>query len=385
MDRHTGTPLIAMLVIALALAAMPARAAAARPADFYGVSTDDAGLSASARRAALARQAATGIGVIRELVHWNEVERSPGVYDPASLDAMVVDAAARGLRILPVLAFPPAFHSSRPAGSTATIQYPPSDPRAMARFAGWLVKRYGRGGTFWCPGSSLLGLLFPLCGSPYLPITAWQVWNEPDWPSWWAGAPDPVGYAHLLRAVALAIRTADPLAEVVLAGLTRRAAAPGGFLDRLYDQGAAPFFDTLAVHPYGPKVADVVSHVRDTLAVARRRGDHAPIRVTEYGWATGGGRTNLAVEPACQAALLYAATRRLTDLRAELSLQSIVQFMWNDRPPTRDIWPFHAGLVGIDGAAKPALDAFAAAVAGRPPPAGLTLAAACPPDRQDLG
>jgi hypothetical protein len=247
----------------------------------------------------------------------------------------------------------------------------------MGRFAARLVRRYGPKGSFWCKRR---------CRSPYLPITAWQVWNEPDWPAWWGGRASAFEYANLLGAVSLSIRLADPRAEVVLAGLTSRAAAPGAFLDQLYDQGAAPFFDTLAIHPYGADVATVVQVLRDTRAITRRRNDgHVPIWATEYGWATGGLRTNLLSTPQCHAALMYAATRRLGELRDELGLRGIVAFAWNDRPPTLDIWPYYAGLVLDDGTPKPALAAFAAAVAGLPAPAGLALPEACPADRVALG
>lgn len=358
-----------------ALAASGAHAAAApTPRSFYGVWTDDLSLPRATRDAELDRQASTGVGVIREHVNWSDIERSPGHYDFASLDDLVARAAVRGLRILPILLSPPAWESTRPRGNTSSIVYPPRNPLAMAAFAARLVKRYGPKGTFWC------------CHSPYLPIRAWQVWNEPDWPAWWGGRPSPFEYALLLRVVSLAIHLADPRADVVLAGLTSRAAAPGSFLDQLYDQGVSPFFDTLAIHPYGADVATVVQVLRDTRAIARRRGDaRKPIWATEYGWSTGGLRTNLLSTPACHAALMYSATRRLAEMREELNLRGIVAFAWNDRPPTLDIWPYYAGLVGVDGTPKPALAAFTAAIAGELPPAGTDLREACPADRLALG
>jgi hypothetical protein len=336
--------------------------------------TDDLSVPPAQRDAQLDRQAATGVGVIREHVNWSDIERAPGRYYWASLDDLVARAAQRQLRVLPILLSPPAWNSTRPPGADPTIMYPPLDPVAMGAFAARLVERYGSNGTFW------------RSHSPYLPIRSWQVWNEPDWPAWWGRHPSALGYALLLRAVSLAIRLADPHADVVLAGLTSHAAAPGGFLEQLYTLGAGGSFDTLAIHPYGADVATVVQVLRDTRAIMRRYGDGAKrIWATEYGWATGGLRTNLLATPDCHAALMYAATRRLAALRSELGLRGIVAFAWNDRPATRDIWPYYAGLVGVDGTPKPALAAFTAAVKGEPPPPGLDLAHACPADRVALG
>jgi len=105
--------------------------------------------------------------------------------------------------------------------------------------------------------------------------------------------------------------------------------------------------------------------------------------LTEYGWADGGSRSPFIVKSKCQAALVYAATRRLSDLRTELGLQSIYEFYWNDQPAAKTAsWPFFAGMVKTNGASKPTLAAFTAAVQNQPPPAGLALAAACPASRQ---
>jgi hypothetical protein len=127
----------------------------------------------------------------------------------------------------------------------------------------------------------------------------------------------------------------------------------------------------------------MVDFVRGTRRIADKNGDTAtPIRVAEYGWATSGRPPERVTTEACQAALLYAGTRRFVELRNEVKLRSIIQFQWRDVSTTDTVWPHYAGLLRVDGTAKPGLGALSDAIAERPPPAGLTLVEACPEDRR---
>src|SRR5438309_1763645 len=80
-------------VLALVLGA-PAAASAANP--FYGIWTDHLSTTRAQEQADLDRQAATGAGVIREQIFWDQIERTKGVYDFARIDQLVADAADRG-------------------------------------------------------------------------------------------------------------------------------------------------------------------------------------------------------------------------------------------------------------------------------------------------
>ena len=83
-------------------------------------------------------------------------------------------------------------------------------------------------------------------------MRSWEVWNEPDYPSWWKGRPQRGEYLDLLKVVAAGIREADPTAEVVLGSLTNRNSVADTFLGQLYDLGAAPHFDTHRLQPVQP-------------------------------------------------------------------------------------------------------------------------------------
>jgi hypothetical protein len=360
-------------VVVLALcAAVPARAAD----PFYGMLTTDLDTPGAQVDAALRAQAATGVGLLREHVYWDQIERAPGRFDFTRLDELVTRAARRGMTVLPILTSTPPFYSTRPKGLSSD-GWPPRDPASIERFTFALAHRYGAHGTFWsCPVGA------PICLRPYRPIRAWQVWNEPDIPAWWRTGPNPVAYLRLLRYADAGLKAGDPSSEVVLAGLSLASLPRDGFLGRLYALGAAPYFDTLAIHPYGPSVAAVVAHVQRVRRIAADNGDgRVPIRATEYGFATG-GRSAWTTTVPCQAALIAATTRVLAARRRDLGLRSIVQLQWQDRAGTPSPWPNHAGLLFADGSAKPALASFARAVRGRAARPGSAVADVCGPQHQ---
>lgn len=357
---------------AAACALAPAGAvAASRPSAFVGVNSEVAYLDPSAMPAALDAIAASGAGEIREPFDWFRIERAPGRYDFAATDTLVGEAAARGIRVFPILWHPPVFASSAPGLDPSQGMAPPADPAAMGRFAAVLVGRYGRNGTFWrdwVRAGVIGGFRRPI--TP-MPITAWEVWNEPDFPFFWPSGPDATAYAGLLRAVHGAIKAVDGKAQVVVGGLTRRGLSDSGYLGRLYRAGAAGSFDAVAIHPYTENVAGVLALVRTARATMDVNGGGAtPIRVDEVGWATGGRGNALIVGERCQAALAESAVNTLTGQRKALGIVAVDWFMFNDRPPASqrgDIWPFHTGLVRKDGSHKPAFDAFGNAVAGGRP------------------
>jgi hypothetical protein len=98
------------------------------------------------------------------------------------LDAFVGAAAARGIRLLPsVIGAPlwadnpnyPPYSSSNP---DSTLQMPiPESNAQFGAFVAKLAERYGSRGTFWTGKPA----------SAKVPITNWQIWNEPDFQWYW--------------------------------------------------------------------------------------------------------------------------------------------------------------------------------------------------------
>jgi hypothetical protein len=274
----------------------------------------------------------------------------------------VADAARHGLTLMPVLTDPPEMYSTKPPGGRLYWTYPTSSNYAFAAFARALVGRYGPSGSFWAEHPEV----------PRLPVHAWQVWNEPNMPQYWGGQPSPEGYAAMLRDVSAGIKSADPGAEVVSAGLSYSSMAMPitSFLRRMYAAGARGTFDSLAVHPY----ATAPDLVTDLVRVARRAlakvGDgKLPIRVTETGWATAGPASqSLVVGRKAQSTLVRATLERFVRSRRRLGVRSVTLFNWNNLAPyggQRDYWGLYAGLVERDGRPKPALAAFTRVVQSR--------------------
>src|SRR4051794_282242 len=142
---------LALAVVALCLA-LCAPASAAIPRAWFGMNTEDvfAG-DAAYRDTALADQRGVGVGTIRQVFHWNQIETSPGVYDFSFYDAYVAKTAQYGMAVVPLLFDPPTWASSAPATGAEKGVYPPKDPAAMGDFAAGLAPPSGPPRTLWAP------------------------------------------------------------------------------------------------------------------------------------------------------------------------------------------------------------------------------------------
>src|SRR5215218_7707218 len=104
LGRVGAIGVLATLVgLVCATAAAPPEARAAGPDDFAGVqATDGYDSDNRARRAAAyARQADSGLSVVRVWFEWSAIETQPGRFDFSRYDALVEDAARAGVRLLP--------------------------------------------------------------------------------------------------------------------------------------------------------------------------------------------------------------------------------------------------------------------------------------------
>ena len=359
--------LLALTCAAVALAAAPGcgdhdaekpRSPQALPRDFIGIVADHA-LAAPPRerRRILRRLHAAGVRLIRQTFDWSLVERAPGRYELAALDAYVSAAAAARIEVLPILFNPPPFRSSAPRRGAGRATYPPERPASLGRFAATLARRYGRRGSLWRARPRL----------PRVPIRAWQVWNEPNLPIYWGGDPDPPAYARLLAAADHALKAVDPHAEVVSAGLAQsRLGMPfEQFVRELYEAGATDSLDTFALHPYAADADAALRAVERTRELLDELDDDAPIWVTELGWASGGPGSPFTVGERGQAARIRSVLTDLVQRRRELGVRGVVYFNWRDAPPYpggQNFFGLHTGLLRRDGTPKPALRSFSAAV-----------------------
>jgi hypothetical protein len=345
------------MLFMLVLACAPA-AQATVPSDFVGMTSEDAFAGEGQyRSAAMAQQRSVGVGLLRQVLDWTNVETSPGHYDFGVYDGFVREAAASGIALLPVLHNPPPFYR-RDTGRAAC---PPPRLEQMADYARAAVRRYGPGGSLWSERPS----------APSLPVRSWQIWNEPNLGIYWCNRPNAREYASMLRVVGRAIKSEDPGAEIVTAGLPdsklKTAMPLDRFLKRLYRWHGKRYFDTLAINGYATsnaQLSELLHRIRRQMN--RHRDRRAGIWITEIGWGDGGPPHRFNVGSAGQATRIWSSFKLLAKLRQKLRMRGVIYYAWRDSPPYppkyNDMWGLHTGLLDVNGNPKPAYGAFGQAV-----------------------
>jgi hypothetical protein len=334
-------------------------AGAAVPKDFFGVVSEDvlAG-DAAYRDSTLNQQRAIGIGLIRQTFHWKSIETAPGVYDWSTYDGYIAATASHGVAVLPILFEPPAFRAPSPTRGT----YPPTNYADIGAFGGAIARRYGPSGSFWVENPAL----------PKLPITAYQIWNEPNLRAYWPSGQSAKGYAKLLKAAAAGIRAADPKAEIVTAGLPDSALSKPldvySYVQALLAAGAGKSFNTLALNPYSKNKKDLLGRLTRFRSILNAGGARkANLWITELGWSDSGPKSLFRAGSSGQAAQISSVYPALVASRSKLRLRGVIYYAWRDGAPYaplfKDFWGLHTGLLSLAGGTKPAYQAFQNAVA----------------------
>jgi hypothetical protein len=202
--------LTAALAVVTALAVFAA-SAAALPSKFFGVVPQSV---LSQEEFNTLQQG--GVKTMRVALSWGQVQPTRGgKYEWGSFDPLVERAAKSGIELLPFVIGPPTWavpNATIPGtgGAKAPARLPVTGTAATAwsAFLKAAVARYKAGGTYWTEN--------PLV--PQVPIKAWQIWNEPNF-KYFVAKPNPTEYGKLVKASSAAIKSADPSAQVVLAGL----------------------------------------------------------------------------------------------------------------------------------------------------------------------
>jgi hypothetical protein len=369
--RHVGSRGVAALAaVACALAVSACGAANGSdsepepvPAAFFGMMTQGPPTEGS-----FERMQPAGVGTFRSFFPWSQLEPGPGEYDFSITDAVVSGAAKQGIEVLPyLLATPPwvAQLDGHDCGDHCGLLAPdsPESLEAWHDFVAQAVARYGPGGVFWHEHPEL----------PKVPITAWQIWNEQNSPSFYAPRPDADSYARLVDVAERAIHERDPDAEVVLGGMfgtplggEAPAISAADYLLRLYAIfGSDPPFDAVGVHPYGAHTDKVVEQVEALRDVIAGSGDDARLWVTEMGWSSDEGAEPLERGPEGQATALTESYDYLLENRDALNLQGVVWYSWTDFKGAEICdWCSGSGLFSEDGTPKPAWTAFTSVTGG---------------------
>lgn len=230
-----------------------------------------------------------GADTIVEFFPWAYFEPAPGAFSWGQADRIFAHARNQGLRVIARVGMVPAWARPNPAGlhlpggvqgDHTTLNYLDEAHYAdFAAYVGAFVARYGH---------ALEGVI---------------IWNEPNLAfEWGYRQVSPADYTEVLALAHAAAKAANPDVLVLAAPLAPTLEPEGSpwgmndliYLERMYEAGAAAFFDALAIHTYGftapaeeAPAPDALNFRRIELhqAIMARFGDgEKPIYVTETGW-----------------------------------------------------------------------------------------------------
>jgi Bacterial Ig-like domain len=364
-------------LIALALIAPSAAGAETVRSEFYGIVQGQFDADGQLDDQDLQGMQNARIHTDRFELGWRTVEPSQGTFKWAATDQFVGALASHGIRAVPFLWGSPRWVASSPGAPPIDT---PAHEQAWKDFLQAAVGRYGPGGTYW---STVYPQQYGAGATPY-PITAWQVWNEPNLKKFF----DPSGtnatlaqkYAQLLRISHNAITGVDPNAQIVLAG--NPGYPPGGgpkaweFLGSLYAvPGIKNYFDVAALHPYASDLNHVQLEVGKYRTVMKNHGDAStPLWITELGWGSA-PPDHFGINQGLQGqkSRLIGAYKLFLSHRAAWNLQRVYWFLWRDPDPNsqfahRCSFCASAGVLSFNRTRKPSYSALVGFTADTKPP-----------------
>jgi hypothetical protein len=229
-----------------------------------------------------------GFTWVKQNIAWRDIEIAKGEYSWSLADDVVRRVGRReGIKLLVRMDRQP-FWSQAP-GTAPLENSPPANLNDFGSFCYAIADRF--------KGQ----------------IAAYEVWNEPNLAREWGNQPpNPAQYMELLKVCYLGIKSADPNAIVISAGLAptgtsdQTAMPDDQFFDQMYQAGAANYFDILGVNAPGYKAPPEMSptdvaarsdlggqrffafrHVEDIRAIMEKYHDAAKqIAILEFGWTT---------------------------------------------------------------------------------------------------
>jgi hypothetical protein len=378
LGRRTVRTLAAVLGALTLVAAFGTASAGAVPAKFWGVAPQSVPTEEEFQR--LQRG---GVDSLRFPIEWNTVESAPGVTNWGYVDAMVKGTASSGIEPLPFITGAPEWVVKSILVNNASHSYAPRDlpVKTAAQRGEWqnflreAALRYGPGGSFWNEHP----------GVPNIPIRNWQIWNEPNF-KYFVAHPNPADYGKLVKLSATALKTIDPGAQLILAGLFAKPKEAEGrykkirprpallateFLEQMYKRtpGIKQKFQGVALHPYSIRFRELEPEIEAVRQVLRKAGDGAKgLWITELGWSSSKpvGRVNLfAKGRQGQVRELDGAFKLLIRKQVKWHLQRVFWFSVDDRLGNCNFCD-GSGLFTEGFEAKPAWPAYVKFAGGTP-------------------
>jgi hypothetical protein len=296
----------------------------------------------------------TGATVARMSLSWRGVEGDQGKFNWYGSDQIYQHLLDRGIEPLWVLIDAPCWAQA--------------DPRACANGKGTLHPDVAHYDDF---------VDYAVAAAKRYPQSVgFEVWNEPNYPLYWGGPPEPNDYAKMLKMTATALHEQVPGATVVSAGLsphsdndTSGAIGFRDFLISMYENGAAQEADAIGIHPYpgvGPDedyVADVRVYLGKIQNVLQRyNATSTPLWATEFGVSTTGDTAFTEDQQAKALTNLYDLFRHVSGIQ----LAIVHRFIENPSLGGRE---GGFGVVSANLVPKPAYCALIVARDVSPPPA----------------
>ncbi len=347
-SRRKTRALTAALGVVLALGAFAASAAAV-PANFFGVVPQS-----TLTQEEFNTLEAGHVKAMRVAMIWPAVQPTNGAYDWSSFDPIAERAARSGVELLPFVVGTPTWavpNSTVPgAGGAKAPAHLPASGTAGAAWSNFLkaaVARYGTNGTFWTENP----------GIPAKPIKSWQIWNEPNF-KYFVAHPNPKEYGALVKLSATAIKSVDPTAQIITAGLFSKPAGArylkgkkvvhatspnyfaSYFLEQMYktNPGIKSRFQGVALHPYVARYRQLPPEIEELRGVMTREGDATKgLWITELGWSSEppqGPSNVFAVGASGQARELKGAFTLMKQDAAKYRLKHVYWFSVDDAPET---------------------------------------------------
>ncbi len=359
-------------------AALPAAAQNAPPRAPFGINggvlwPDGMNLLPTAVHAAAIGR--TPLTTVRAIPFWDQIEplapdprTGAHSYDWTRPDAIAAHLARNGLRWDALLGFSTIWAGQVPGTTGGT-------PRAgpFATYAAAIARRYGRDGEFWRLRPEL----------PYVPMTTFQVWNEPNLPGS-ALAIDPKEFANIYLATREAIHRVDPSARVAVGGLVHSAPSGDGnaasYLRAMF--AARPDLrgniDAVGLTIYRQTPEQVLEQLRTARAVLDELGARdVLLDLNETGWTTR-GLVPLTDLSAITEQERSARLTRLVELlaAADCGIASVEPFAWVSSEDSALDGAAWLGLANRgDAGLKPSGAALVAAITAvlERPPVGMTV------------
>ncbi len=256
-------------------------------------------------------------------------------------DGLFEEAAKAGVRILP------HFGGNMQGKAQLPLM---SEKELWTLWAREAVARYGYSGKFWAEHPNV----------PYMPVTAWELWNEQNNAGLESGGATPQAFGEFVQYAGPAVQHASEwqsgLKTEVLYGALFSWQGGTSYQKYLAESWAyaGPYVTGVAFHPYAMTSATNAENLqvyRDAVAAARQYinglagGTSKSLWLTEIGWAAEGAQYPKG--EAGQAALLHGAFDYAQEKEASYNIKAIIWY--NYRDIVNEIWQYRSGLRSQSG------------------------------------